>query len=106
MYNGVSADIDSNVAAVAYDIARLHCVCAYAVSYACQCAGGMGQANAECCIDTHYKSGTVSAVGQACPAVYIRIAYKLAGIICNCLSASAAWRSITSALSGSCFGRT
>ena len=106
MYNGISADIDSNVTAVAYDIARLHCICANAVAYACQCAGRMRQANAECCIDAHYKSGTVSAVGQACPAVYIRIAYKLACIICNCLSASAAWGSIASALSGGCFGRT
>ena len=105
MYDGVSAYIDSNVTAVAYNITRLHCVCAYAVSYSCQCAGGMRQANAKCCIYTHYKSGAISAVGQACPAVYIRIAHKLACVIGNCLSASAAWGSIASALSGTRAGR-
>ena len=35
MYNGIAADIDSNMAAVAYDIAWLHCIGAYAVANAC-----------------------------------------------------------------------
>ena len=57
----------------------------------------MGKPYAKCCIYAHYKPGAVCAVCQTCPAIYIRVTHKLACIVCNCLSTSAAWRSIAPA---------
>ena len=94
MYNGIAADIDSNMAAVAYDIAWLHCIGAYAVANACSCAGGMREPYTEGCVYAHYETRAVSAIGKACAAPYIRVAHELAGIISNGLATSAAWRVI------------
>ena len=97
MYDSIPADINPNVTAVTYNVTRLHCICAYAIPYASQCAGGMGKPYAKCCIYAHYKPGAVCAVCQTCPAIYIRVTHKLACIVCNCLPTSAAWRSIAPA---------
>ena len=60
MHDGISAHIDSHMAAVADDIARLHLRCADAVAHASQRAGGVGKGYAEILIYAHDKSGTVS----------------------------------------------
>ena len=100
MYNRIAANINPNMAAVTYDVPRLHGICAYAVANALECAGRMRKPNAERCVYAHDKPGTVSAVCKACTAPYIGVAYELACIIGNCLPISAAWRVIS--LAGGC----
>ncbi len=86
MYDGVVSYIDSNMSAVADNIARL-CVCkAYTISYTAESAGAVRKTYTEVCVNTHNETGAVSTVGQACTTVYIRIADELGCKTSNCIS--------------------
>ena len=75
--------VNSHVSAIADQISRL-CIC---VGYFCTCIllliGCSRKADSEVRIDTLYKSGAVCTIGKACSAPYVRISYKLCGIIHN-----------------------
>ena len=89
MYNLSVSDIDSNMSAVTYKIAGL-CIfkSAHIHAYISVCCGGMRKRYAKVLIYAHNKSGAVSAVCKACPAIYIRIANKLNSIVNYCIAAS------------------
>ena len=84
--------VNSHVSAIADQISRL-CIC---VGYFCTCIllliGCSRKADSEVRIDTLYKSGAVCTIGKACSAPYVRISYKLCGIIHNRRSGTTAVR--------------
>ena len=104
MYDGVISAVDSHMSTVADNVARLCLGKAYRISYASHGAGGMGQAHTEVCVYSHNKAGAIGSVGQACTAVYIRIAHELACEADYCIAAAAslARRASSSALDSAC----
>lgn len=81
------ARIDSHMAGVADDIARLHLIHTDAVADAPVCPGRVGKRYPELLIYAHDEAGAVSSVRQGCSAIYIRIADELGCISDNCASA-------------------
>ena len=77
MDDGVVAHVDSYVTAVADNITWLCIGKADTITCASKSTRTMWKANTEVCIDTHNEPRAISSVGQACPAVYIRIANEL-----------------------------
>ena len=94
MYDLTAADINSHVADAAAitvedQIAGLQAVCTDRSTVSGLGSGIMGQGNTEIGKYSHSKAGAVCSVRQAGSSPYIGISYKLAGLICNCLSGGA-----------------
>lgn len=84
-----SADVDRYMTGVTDQIAGFRFTVADALAYACLCTGSSRQRDPESGVYALSESGAVRTVGQACTAAYIRIAYELQTIGCNCSAAAA-----------------
>ena len=77
---------DSAAALIEEQITGLDGIQAYRSTYGRLLRCGTGKAYAEVCHYGKYETGTVSSIGQAGTAVYIRITYKLKCIAHNTLT--------------------
>ena len=83
MDDTVISHVDSNVTAVADDVAGFGIPdsAGYSSSYRTKCVGGMWKRSSEMSVDGHYESGTIGTVCKAGSAIYIWVS-KEASCVC------------------------
>ena len=86
MYDLIISHIDSNMTAVADDIARFFAAPAYLISCMSLFGGGTRQGKTKMCINGLCKAGAVRALCQAGSAASVRISDKFFRIFYNTLS--------------------